>query len=168
MRRLILMRHAEAERSAPDGGGDRARPLSARGRADAQSLGQSLLDRGFRPDRALVSGAVRTRQTWDLVQEALGDLEVEILDDLYNAEADVIRHAVEDREDSVECLAVVAHNPGVHLLAVEYLADAAASPHLLDRMAGGFPPGSAAIFGFDAHGRPFWEGWLAPGGMSAA
>ena len=131
-------------------------------------MGEALSERGFVPDRALVSSATRTRQTWDLVHEALGDVEVEFLEALYNAEPDVLRHAVEDREDQAGCLAIVAHNPGVHLLALEYLEDAAASPHLLDRMAGGFPPGSAAIFGFDAHGRPFWEGWLAPGGEAAA
>ena len=35
MHRLILMRHAQAETSAPSGGGDEARPLSAAGRAEA-------------------------------------------------------------------------------------------------------------------------------------
>lgn len=161
MQRLILMRHAEAERAAGSGG-DRDRPLSPRGRSDAAAMGRALAARGMRPDLALVSPAARTRQTWDLLHDAFGDVQIRDDEALFNGGADVLRRFVEDAEDEAGCLIVVAHNPGVHLLAVEYLIESAASPSVLDRMSGGFPPGSAAIFTVDAAGRCTLEGYLQP------
>lgn len=161
MQRLILMRHAEAERSG-GAGGDRDRPLSARGRSDAVLMGQTFAARGLRPDLALVSPAARTRQTWNLVHDALGDVQVRDDEVLYNGSADVLRRLVEAAEDEAGCLLVVAHNPGVHLLAIEYMSEGAASPALMDRMSGGFPPGAAAVFTVDVAGRRLFEGFLQP------
>lgn len=161
MQRLILMRHAEAER-ASGSGRDRDRDLSARGKSDAALMGRALAARGARPDLALVSPASRTRQTWDLVHDAMGDVEVREDEPLYNASADTLRRAVEAVEDEAGTLLVLAHNPGVHLLAVEYLIESAASPSVLDRMSGGFPPGAAALFTVDVAGRCTFEGFLQP------
>lgn len=160
MQRLILMRHAEAERASS--GGDRDRVLSARGRNDAAQMGRLLAAQGLRPEIALVSPAARTRQTWELVHDAMGDVEVREGDDLYNGSADVLRGRIESLADEAGCLLVIAHNPGIHLLAVQYLVESAASPPLLDRMSGGFPPGAAAVFSADAAGRPVFEGFLLP------
>jgi len=161
MQRLILMRHAEAERAAGSGR-DRDRALSNRGRTDAAAMGRALAARGLRPDLALVSPAARTLQTWDLLHDAFGDVQIRDDEALYNGGAETLRRLVEAAEDDAGCLMVVAHNPGVHLLAVEYLVEGAASPSILDRMSGGFPPGAAAIFGVDAAGRPALEGYLQP------
>jgi phosphohistidine phosphatase len=161
MQRLILMRHAEAERTAGSGS-DHDRVLSARGRRDAAAMGRALAGRGMRPDLALVSPAARTRQTWDLLHDAFGDVQVREEERLYNGGADILRRFVEAAEDEAGCLMVVAHNPGVHLLAVEYLVESAASPAVLDRLAGGFPPGSAAIFIVDVVGRCTFEGFIQP------
>lgn len=161
MQRLILMRHADAERAAGSGR-DRDRVLSARGRSEAVRMGRALAARGFRPDLALVSPAVRTRETWDLVHEALGDVELHHDDPLYNAAPETLRQLVEASEDHAGCLMVVGHNPGIHLLAVEYLVEGAASPAILDRMSGGFPTGAAALFAVDPAGRRTFEGFLQP------
>ena len=161
MQRLILMRHAEAERAAGSGR-DRDRGLSARGRGDAAAMGRALAARGLRPDLALVSPAARTRQTWELLHDAFGDVQIRDDDALYNGGADALRRLIEAVEDEAGCLMLVAHNPGVHLLAVEYLVEGAASPSILDRMSGGFPPGAAAIFGVDVAGRLTLEGYLQP------
>lgn len=161
MHRLILMRHATAERDAPSGR-DRDRPLSASGRSDAALMGRELARRGLRPDHALVSPAVRTRQTWDGLHDAFGDVVIKLEDPLYNAGPDTLRRFVEASEDEAGCLMVVAHNPGIHMLAVEYLIESAASPSVLDRMSGGFPTGAAAIFTVDAAGRCAYEGFLTP------
>src|SRR5690606_40439718 len=127
MQRLILMRHAEAERAAGSGR-DRDRALSARGRVDATAMGRALAARGWRPDLALVSPARRTRQTWDLLHDAFGDVQIRDDDVLFNGGADTLRSLIAEAEDDAGCLMVVAHNPGVHVLAVEYLIESAASP----------------------------------------
>lgn len=165
MQRLILMRHADAERAAASGR-DRDRALSTRGRADAALMGRALARRGFRPDLALVSPATRTRETWDLVHDSFGDVQIRQDEPLYNGSADVLRAFVEDAEDGAGCLMVVAHNPGVHLLAVEYLIEGAASPSVLDRMSGGFPTGAAAVFAADIAGRLTFEGFLQPADLA--
>lgn len=161
MHRLILMRHAKTERAAASGL-DRDRALTERGRQDAALMGRALAEQGLRPDLALVSTATRTRQTWDVVHEALGDVEVRMEASLYNAPADVIRRFVERCEDQAACLLVMAHNPGVHMLACEYLTESAASPGILDRMAGGFPTAAAALFQVDVAGRCAYDGYLTP------
>jgi len=68
MKRLILMRHGKAERS--NVGGDFERALTERGLADAALMGRLLADEGLTPDRALVSAARRTQQTWNAVPQA--------------------------------------------------------------------------------------------------
>src|SRR6476660_8086909 len=98
MQRLILMRHAEAERAAGSGR-DRDRSLSKRGRADAAAMGRALSARGFRPDLAVVSPAARTIQTWDLLHDAFGDVQVRSDDPLYNGGAETLRRFVEAAED---------------------------------------------------------------------
>ena len=42
------------------------------------------------------------------------------------------------------------------------MVEGAASPSILDRMGGGFPPGSAAIFTVDVAGRCTFEGYIQP------
>ncbi|MFN3878881.1 MAG: SixA phosphatase family protein [Brevundimonas sp.] len=168
MHRLILMRHAQAETSAPSGGGDEARPLSAAGRAEAVLMGRALAERGLKPDLALVSGAVRTRQTWEQMHDAFGDVEVRDEAALYNAPSDMIRRFVENSEDEAGCLLILAHNPGVHVLAAEYLIESAASPAVVDKLSGGFPTGAAALFTVDVAGRCTYEGFLTPRALGAA
>lgn len=167
MQRLILMRHAEAERASPSGD-DRDRVLSERGRTDATQMGRTLSAKGLRPDLALVSAAARTRQTWDLAHEAFGDVDLREQDTLYNAGADTLRRAVEAVEEEAGCLMLLAHNPGIHQLAVEYLIESAASPAVLDRMSGGFPAGACAVFTVDMAGRCTFEAFLQPRGLAGA
>jgi phosphohistidine phosphatase len=166
MHRLILMRHAKAEPGSPSGD-DHDRPLAAAGRTAALAMGRGLAARRLRPDLVLVSTAARTRQTWDLVQDAFGDVDVRLERDLYNASAAAIRRLVEAEEEAAGCLLVMAHNPGVHLLAVEYLTESAASPGVLDRLAGGFPTGAAALFEVDAAGRCRYDGFVTPRDLGA-
>ncbi|HAC00912.1 MAG TPA: histidine phosphatase, partial [Brevundimonas sp.] len=70
------------------------RALSERGLRDAAAMGRALAERGLKPDMALVSGARRTRQTWDQVSDHFGDVELRVSDSLYNASADTLRRAV--------------------------------------------------------------------------
>ena len=161
MQRLILMRHARAERSAPSGR-DEDRALSPGGREDAALMGRVLADRGLRPDFALVSTATRARQTWDAAHEAFGDAEVEIDPQLYNAGVSALRAAIARVEDRCACLMVVAHNPGLPHLAIDLLTEAAAPASVLDRFQGSYPAGAAAVFEVDPAGRCAYAGFFTP------
>ena len=87
-RRLIVMRHAKAEPFAPS---DHARTLTDKGLASARDAGAHLGDTGGTPDYAVVSSAVRTRQTWDALVEAAGitDCEVSFDDAVFTGSAEV-------------------------------------------------------------------------------
>jgi phosphohistidine phosphatase len=167
MQRLVLMRHARAGAAAA-GRDDHERDLTEDGRLDAARVGRALAARGFSPDRALVSDARRTHQTWDLASESFGDVDARIDAALYDASAQTLRGLVEACEDEAGCLMVVAHNPGVHQLAVDYLTDGAASPAVIDRLTAGFPPGAAALFQVDVAGRALFHGLILPGELSDA
>jgi len=69
---IYLLRHAHAGDSAAWEGPDSERPLSNKGRRQAQNLGQFLADRGFAADAILTSPKVRARQTAELFADALG------------------------------------------------------------------------------------------------
>ena len=62
MRRLMLLRHAKAERSLP-GEQDRERGLLERGRKEASLIGGYIVTHALAPDGVLVSPAIRTQQT---------------------------------------------------------------------------------------------------------
>lgn len=166
MRRLILLRHATAEGSAP--GGDIDRNLTASGREDARRMGEALAAMGVRPDLALVSPAARARQTWDAVHDAFGDVEVELDPTLYSAGLSGLRQAVEAAGTRCETLIVVGHNPGLHQLAVDLLLEGSASPVGLDGLGGGLPPGAAVLFAVDAAGRARFEAVRRPDELDGA
>jgi phosphohistidine phosphatase len=160
MRQLILMRHAEAQPSSESG--DVGRALTPRGQDDAERIGRALADRGARPDHALVSAARRAQQTWEAARGAFGDVVVEVEGGLYDADSAALRHRIETIEDDCGSLMLVAHNPAVHRLAVDLLVDQAAAPSTLERLSGGFPPGSAVIYTADSSGRLAYDGFLRP------
>jgi phosphohistidine phosphatase len=151
MDRLILLRHAKAESEAPSGD-DFDRPLAARGRREAQAVGVQLAALRLKPDIALVSPALRTRETWELVEEATPAAKVRFDPALYNAEAGAIRRLAE--KAGAGTVIVVAHNPGLQELAVRLLRDGAAPAEFLSRAQRHFPPGAVAVFDIDAAGRP--------------
>ena len=69
---LYLLRHAHAGNAGAWTGDDAERPLSARGKDQAERLGKLLAARGVVPDTILSSPKVRARQTANIVGDALG------------------------------------------------------------------------------------------------
>lgn len=162
MKQLILMRHAKAETKAPSGE-DFDRSLEARGREEAATVARALHADGVKPDLALVSSAARTTGTFRELEAVLGDIRVQFLDELYNAELGVIRRIVEAHEEEAECLLVIGHNPGIQYLAVDYMIGSAASMSALDRIKTGFATATAVVFEVDVAGRPVYDGVYQPG-----
>jgi phosphohistidine phosphatase len=107
---VFLIRHAHAEKGEPDA----LRPLSARGREEARSLGMRLAEHETPPVLVLTSPLVRARQTADAVAQATG---AEVRADerlLPGATEDQFRQAL---GDAVGPLAIVGHQPDCSLLA---------------------------------------------------
>jgi phosphohistidine phosphatase len=122
MRRLLLFRHAKAERSEP-GMEDRGRTLIERGRKDAARIGAYMANHALRPDRALVSPAARTQESWKHVAAAFRPAPPALqVERLYDATPHAILAAIKDIPASTHTLLVVGHNPGLHDLALMLIA----------------------------------------------
>lgn len=113
MRRLMLLRHAKAERPVL-GSPDRDRVLAPRGREEAPQIGSYMARHGLSPDHTLVSPAARTRETWDLVAAQLRNATASAEERLYDASASAIVGLVKDAPARAHALLIVAHNPGLH------------------------------------------------------
>ena len=110
-RRLILLRHAQAE-PQPLGGADRARPLTHRGRRDAGAVGASLARAGWLPDRVLCSGAVRARETWASLEERFPHAPAAVfVDALYGGAPEVVRDALVQHAPHDATVLAIGHNP---------------------------------------------------------
>jgi phosphohistidine phosphatase len=157
MQTLILMRHAKAEAAAPSGE-DFDRALSARGLTEAKAVAEALKASGFKPDLALVSSAARTLGTFEQVKGVFGDIKADINEDYYNADSNVLRHAIEAHEDQAACILVIAHNPGLSYLVGEYLDEGAAGLDIRQRVVSSYPTATATVFMVDVAGRPLYEG----------
>jgi phosphohistidine phosphatase len=117
MRRLLLLRHAKTERDAPSGH-DRDRRLDARGREDAALAGSWIVKNGYQPDLALVSTATRAQETWALLQPHLQRTRAQNVPELYNASTVDLLRAAHSVDNSMQSVMIVAHNPGLHELAL--------------------------------------------------
>jgi phosphohistidine phosphatase len=143
-RRLVLLRHAQAE---PAGGmSDEVRSLSARGRRQCASVGARLAASALVPELALVSSAVRTRQTWEAVAAALGDVpaaEVVVSDEIYQAGVLDVVSLIRAVDDRVRTLLVVGHEPAMSAAAA-FLGGTGEPAHLA-QVRTGLSTGSYAV-----------------------
>jgi phosphohistidine phosphatase len=118
VKRLIVVRHAKAEKSAPRGG-DFERPLAARGEEDAATMGQRLARGRIHPDAIVASPAARTLATARIIARELDFpwKEIRAEEGIYNAEAATLLDLVRGFDDRAEKVLLVGHNPGVSELA---------------------------------------------------
>ncbi len=120
--RLMLLRHAVAEPSEP-GLQDRARVLVERGRKDAAKIGAYMAGHGFTPDRALVSPAARTQETWKYVAAGFSSPPAAVpAPALYDATPHAIFDLIKAAPAAATTLLLVGHNPGLHEAAVTLVA----------------------------------------------
>jgi len=71
---LFVLRHADAE---PMASSDAARALTEKGREQAERVGRFMLAQGWKPSLILHSPYLRTKQTAEIVAQALG-LEISV------------------------------------------------------------------------------------------
>lgn len=142
-RTLVLMRHARAEDAAAS---DSQRQLSSSGRRDAAAAGRWLAARGVRPDHALVSSAVRTRQTWEQLSAGAGwSLEPDLDRGLYEAGTEAALDLVRLVPSEVSTLVVVGHNPTAGSLA-QLLDDGEGDQEATMGLLTGYPTAAMTVY----------------------
>lgn len=164
MQRLILFRHGDAEGSSTSGR-DIDRALTPDGRHAARLVGEALASQGVRPEQAVVSEALRTQQTWAAAHPAFESAGFRIEPRLYGGEASTLLHIAE--QEPAATVMLVAHNPGVHELALQ-LAEDAGDAGFKARLQLGFPAAAAAVIEFSPDGAPQSGRLLLPSDQAAA
>ncbi len=145
MKTLFLLRHAKSSWDDPKAD-DFDRPLAKRGRDDAPRIGALMATRGWLPQRALVSSAARTRQTWERVSGSLPQAaETRFERTLYMAKPQTILDMVCGLPETAASAIVVGHNPGMEDCA-RLLAGEGSEPEAQIQMSAKFPTGALARF----------------------
>jgi phosphohistidine phosphatase len=121
-RTLVLLRHSKAV--PPESMPDLERPLSDRGRADAQAAGRYLVTEGIEADLVLCSPSQRTRETWEYAAEA-GATAADVWYDrrIYNADTDELLDVIHEVPSDARTVILVGHGPGVPSLADDLALD---------------------------------------------
>ncbi len=115
--KLYLVRHASAERQAPDGGPDSERRLTFHGRKEADRVGEALRDQGAAIVRVLASPARRAQETARILCEALGSPPpMEIEPSLAPGAPPAAFLDLLSSHGSDAGLAIVGHNPDLSIL----------------------------------------------------
>jgi phosphohistidine phosphatase len=117
MRRLLLLRHGEAENAAP-GGNDFERALTGDGRAEVQAAADVIAKTGLPIDRVLVSPARRTLETASIIAAQVRLARPpEPQQKLYLAQPLGLVQALEHCQASARTVLLIGHNPGLSELA---------------------------------------------------
>jgi len=111
---LILVRHSRPE-SRVSSFKDFERSLTNEGISDSDKMARFLLDSGIIPDFILTSAAKRAIETSRIFAKTLKIVEKNIKStrDLYYSSANSILDQINGLSDTVNCLMIVAHNPGI-------------------------------------------------------
>lgn len=144
-RRLCLLRHAKS--SWDDARlADFDRPLARRGREAAPRIARWMAEAGLRPDHVLCSPALRTRQTWEIVQPSLGpQAEARFCRTIYEAPWERLLTALRGVPAAAHTVLMIGHNPGMEDLA-NLLAGAESDTQALAVMRRKFPTAALALF----------------------
>jgi len=121
-------------------------------------MGRYLAEHDLVPHHAIVSTSERTRQTWQLLGEAVTERPSVAFDErIYEAAPADILAAIADAPKSASTLLVVGHNPGLQSLALMLAGSGSgkARKALLEK----YPTGALAVIDFAL---PDWRA-LSPG-----
>lgn len=113
-RRVVLIRHAKSSWTNPLQS-DYERPLNERGLHDAPMMGNRLRKQNILPDLIIASKAKRAAQTARRIAQSVGydEREIQWEEKLYHCIPPVFEEVIEDIDDAVKTVFIVAHNPGI-------------------------------------------------------
>ena len=110
LKTIYLLRHAKANA----GLNDLERDLSAKGRRQAEFIGQWMRESGIMPDRIVSSPAKRTTVTARLCAEQAGyQGKIRFADDLYDAHSNTYIDLIAGLNNKHDSVMVVGHNPEI-------------------------------------------------------
>jgi len=138
-----MMRHAKAE---PFASTDRERELTARGRKAAVEAGSYLARTSTVPDHAVVSAAVRTKETWQAVAEGSGSSAVVDVDEsvFTGSSPEVVMEVLRSLPEHAHKVIFVGHNPAVAQV-VQLLDDGNAEPEAMRGILSGYPVSALTV-----------------------
>ena len=117
--KLFLMRHAETKPLNHQD--DHLRELTQKGIKEAEEAAAFL--QKYKIDKILVSNAVRTIQTGEIIRNKINSAKFEICPELYASTSEDIIELISQQEDQNRHILIIAHNPGIlnaALALVEY------------------------------------------------
>jgi phosphohistidine phosphatase len=166
-RRLVLLRHAKSD--WPKDVADQDRPLAARGVADATATGPVLAGIGT-PDVVVCSPALRTRQTWQLVSQALSAPPSPRFEQIvYGASVPELIDLVRSVAAEAGTVLVVGHEPTMSATASTLAGPGSAAPDLA-RLQAKYPTSGLSVFRLESDwsalgaGQAVLERFLVPRG----
>lgn len=117
-RTLVMIRHAKSSWANPLQS-DFERPLNDRGEHDAPMMGERLKKLDLIPDLIIASTAKRAMQTAKKIPAAIGydSDKIQWVDKLYHCIPSVFEEVIEEIEDDINTVFIVAHNPGISAFA---------------------------------------------------
>ena len=141
MKKLILMRHAEAINATVELD-DFYRPLSDYGTRQASSIKKDFIKMAINPQLVLVSNAVRTKKTAEiLTSEIIEPANIQYLQNLYLCSHEELLNIITATDNNINELMVIAHNPSLYELTYHLAHN--------DEMIDEFPTSAIAIFDLD-------------------
>lgn len=114
-RRLTLLRHAKSSWKDP-ALADLDRPLTKRGRRDADAMASRMVAHGATFSVVLASPARRARETIGrmLVSLPAQDAQLSFDQRFYTFERDTLVDALRQTDDGLDDIMIVGHNPALH------------------------------------------------------
>ncbi len=146
MRRLLLFRHAKAERPKRSVE-DRDRVLIERGHRDAANIAIYMANHALVPNRVVISPAARTQETWKSAATAFRPRPaVMTVEQLYDATSHTIFAIIKAAPAAAHSLLVIGHNPGLHEAALMLVASGDAEAR--ERLRKKFPTAGLVVIDF--------------------
>lgn len=111
MKKLLLIRHAKAEKET--GGKDFDRPLKYPGIQDARFMADHIRESGIVPQLIVTSPAMRTKTTAEIFADAFNLPDPTTEKSIYEAGQQTLLKVINRLPDQYDLVAIVGHNPGV-------------------------------------------------------
>ncbi len=118
MKKLVLIRHAKAEKDTSKG--DLNRPLKYTGILDARFMAERMKELSFLPELLLTSPSLRTKTTAEIFSDSLSLPDAVITETIYEAGVSDLLEVVNNLPDKYNFIGLIGHNPGIAQL-IDYL-----------------------------------------------